>query len=103
MKKILLIISLLFFLSNCNSTKTVLVCGDHLCVNKSEAEQYFEDNLSLEVRIVDKKKKKNIDLVELNLRNTQDGKKKVLIYKKDSTKKKVRKLSKLEKNINLRQ
>ena len=99
MKKILLILSLLFFLSNCNSTKTVLVCGDHLCVNKSEAEQYFEDNLSLEVRIVDKKKKKNINLVELNLRNTQDGKKKVLIFKKDNTKKKVRKLSKLERNI----
>ena len=53
------------FLSNCDSTKTVLVCGDHLCVNKSEAEQYFEDNLSLEVRIVDKKE--NSNLVELNL------------------------------------
>ena len=56
-EKNIIVLSLLFFLSNCNSTKTVLVCGDHLCVNKSEAEQYFEDNLSLEVRIVDKKEK----------------------------------------------
>ena len=59
-------IMLFFFLiTNCTKPKTVLICGDHVCVNKTEAEQYFEENLSIEVKILNKKKKKNIDLVEL--------------------------------------
>ena len=40
----------------CNKPKTVLICGDHVCVNKAEAEKYFEDNLTLEVQIIDNKK-----------------------------------------------
>ena len=36
-------------------TTSRIICGDHICVNKSEAEQYFEDNLSIEVQIVDNK------------------------------------------------
>ena len=43
------------FLLNCSKSKTVLICGDHVCVNKAEAKQYFEDNLTLEVKIIDKK------------------------------------------------
>ena len=34
-----------FLLSNCSKPKTVLICGDHVCINKAEAEQYFEENL----------------------------------------------------------
>ena len=49
-----------FFLTNCSKPKTVLICGDHVCVNKAEAEQYFEENLSLEVKILNKKRKKEI-------------------------------------------
>ena len=44
-------------MQNCSKPKTVLVCGDHICINKSEANQYFEENLSIEVKIIDKKKK----------------------------------------------
>ena len=66
MRKILLILSL-FLIQNCSKPKTVLICGDHICVNKNEAEQYFEENLSIEVKILDKKKSKNDDLVQLNL------------------------------------
>ena len=40
-------------LYGCSKPRAVLICGDHICVNKSEAEQYFEDNLSIEVQIVD--------------------------------------------------
>ena len=50
---------LFFFLTfqHCSKPKTVLICGDHICVNKSEAKQYFENNLSIEVKIIDKKRK----------------------------------------------
>ena len=53
--KLVFLISLIFFFSNCSKPKTVLICGDHVCVNKAEAEQYFEENLSIEVKIVNKK------------------------------------------------
>ena len=35
-----------------------MICGDHICINKAEANQYFEDNLSIEVKIVEKKSNK---------------------------------------------
>ena len=67
--KIFLIILIFLFLSNCsNKPKTVFICGDHVCVNKDEAEKYFDENLSLEVQIIDKKKKDDVNLVELNLK-----------------------------------
>ena len=52
-----LILVLFFLITNgCNKPKSVLICGDHECINKAEARQFFEDNLTLEVRIIDKKK-----------------------------------------------
>ena len=58
MKNIILVFLLSLFLS-CSKNKTVMICGDHVCVNKGEANQYFEENLSLEVKILDKKKRAN--------------------------------------------
>ena len=81
---------IIFFLSNCSKPKTVLICGDHVCVNKAEAEQYFEENLSIEVKIIDKKKKKEIDLVELNLKEIKMKKKKISISSKKKTNKKLK-------------
>jgi len=66
MKKILFFF-IIFATYACNKPKTVLICGDHVCINKAEAEQYFEDNLTLEVKVINKKTKKKINLVELNL------------------------------------
>ena len=63
------------FLLNCSKSKTVLICGDHVCVNKAEANQYFEENLSIEVKVIEKKTRKSFDLVELNL-NKKSRKKK---------------------------
>ena len=40
--KFITLISILFLLANCSKPKTVLICGDHECVNKAEAEQFFE-------------------------------------------------------------
>ena len=92
MKFILLFISILF-LTNCTKPKTVLICGDHICVNKAEAEQYFQDNLSLEVRLIDKKDKKEIDLVELNLKENQNGKKEISVISKENINKDLKILS----------
>ena len=77
---------LLIFVSNCSKTKTVLICGDHVCVNNDEAEQYFEENLTLEVKVIDKKKKE-IDLIELNLKENIDDNKKISFFKKRILKK----------------
>ena len=91
--KNLFIIFLIFFLSNCTKSKTVLICGDHICVNKAEAKQYFEENLTIEVKIINKKEKKNFDLVQLNLDQQENGKKRVSLYSKSETSKKLKTLS----------
>ena len=85
-----------FFLSSCGKPKTVLICGDHVCINKKEAEQYFQENLSLEVKIVDKKDKKEIDLVEINLNKDADGKRVVNITSKIDEEKELKVLSNKE-------
>ena len=51
-----------------------MICGDHVCINKAEAEQYFEENLTIEVKISDKKKKKQTNLVELNMKIIKENK-----------------------------
>tara|TARA_B100000963_G_scaffold301116_1_gene273702 strand:- start:2297 stop:2842 length:546 start_codon:yes stop_codon:yes gene_type:complete len=93
-----IIFFLLIFItvSNCNKQKTVLICGDHVCINKSEAEQFFKDNLFLEVKIIDRENSKDIDLVELNLKSNKSEKKEISITQKTSTEKKLKVLSKEE-------
>ena len=80
------------FMQNCSKPKTVLICGDHICINKSEANQYFKENLSIEVKIIDIKKNINPDLVELNL-NENIGNRKISINKKEKTKKEIKTLT----------
>lgn len=95
---------LLILASNCTSTKTVLICGDHVCVNKDEANQYFEENLTLEVKVIDKTKKKEIDLIELNLKESINDNKKISFFAKKNTKEDLKILSnddisKIKKNV----
>ena len=92
--RILVLILILFFFSNCSKPKTVLICGDHVCVNKAEAERFFEENLSIEVKIMDQKADKKIDLIELNLNNNTSVKREVNVFTKKETNKKLKKLSK---------
>ena len=97
---------ILLCLNGCNKPKTILICGDHVCINKAEAEQYFEDNLILEVKIVENEKEDDIDLVELNLRSNSDGKKKIKIINKNQTREEIKVLSNDEiekKKIELKQ
>ena len=91
--KIFYFIFLFLFLTNCNKPKTVFICGNHICVNKAEAKQYFEDNLSIEVKVIDQKKEKNFDLVELNLKENKSGERKISVSSKISTNKKLKTLS----------
>ena len=94
--KIFFIILSAFLIQSCNKPKTVLICGNHVCVNKAEAEQYFEENLSIEVRLIDKKEINKTDLVELNLQKQSNDKRKISIISKKQTNKQVKVLSKNE-------
>ena len=92
--KLLFFLPLIFFLSNCSSKpKTVLICGNHVCVNKAEAEQYFEENLSIEVKIINKKLDIKEDLVELNLKESSLGVKQISILPKKKTNNSIKILS----------
>ena len=73
-------------------SKSVLICGDHVCINKNEAKQYFEENLTIEVQIISKNKKSSFDLVELNTNSEESN---IQVIKKDNNKV-VKRLSKEE-------
>ena len=96
--RILIYLLLLFFLNNCSKPKTVLICGDHVCINKTEAKQYFEENLSIEVRITDKKDDLEFDLVELNLKEHSNKNKEISVSTKTKTNQRLKVLSKKEIN-----
>ena len=86
------LITFFILLFSCTKPQTILICGDHKCVNKAEAEQYFEKNLSLEVQIITKDKQTSYNLVDLNLTNEERNIKVI----KNKNKKIVKKLSKEE-------
>ena len=73
-----------------------MICGDHVCINKLEAKQFFEENLSIEVKILNQDKNKEEDLVQLNLDSSFENKKKISIKKKENTEKSIKTLSKNE-------
>ena len=81
----------------CSKPKTVLICGDHVCLNNEEAEQFFEENLTLEVKIVDKTKSEEIDLVQLNLNENSKNEKEIKIFSKKKTNENLKTLSEEEK------
>jgi len=92
--KVFFFLLLIVNLASCSKQKTVMICGDHVCINKDEAEQFFQDNLSIEVRFLDKNNSTKDDLVELNLRSNVSGNKEIVIYNKNETSKKLKTLSK---------
>ncbi len=91
MYKFFLIFFLMFF-NACTKPQVILICGDHECINKKEANQFFEENLSIEVKIINLNKDSNEDLVELNLKNNEKEKEINFIRKKE-TKNKVKTLT----------
>tara|TARA_Y100000590_G_scaffold169605_1_gene194189 strand:+ start:536 stop:1054 length:519 start_codon:yes stop_codon:yes gene_type:complete len=65
MKKTLLLIFFLFV--SCTTNNKVYICGDHPCKNKKEVDEYFKNNISMEVYVMKNKKEDDVDLVQLNL------------------------------------
>ena len=96
--KYFLILPFLILIS-CSKPKSVLICGDHECINKAEAKQYFNDNLSIEVRIISKDKEDRFDLVSLNLKNDENKEIAVVKIKKKEIKNSLKKKSKLKKEL----
>ncbi len=87
--RIILFLSIIFLYS-CTSTKTVLICGDHECINKEEAKLFFDENLTLEVQVLSKNEEKNYNLVKMNLKNEKEN----IKIMKSKNKKIVKKLTK---------
>ena len=96
MKKIVIILVFLIIIS-CSKPKTVFICGDHICVNKTEAQQYFEENLTLEVKVLKNKVPREPSLIELNLNKKNQEIKQIFVKKKIDTKKNIKELSSKEK------
>ena len=86
------LLTIIVLLISCSKHQSVLICGDHKCVNKAEAKQYFEENLTLEVQIITKNEKTNYSLVDLNIKGDEP---KIKVFK-NKNKKIVKKLSKDE-------
>ena len=94
--KRLIFLLVIFTIYGCSKPKTVLICGDHVCINKAEANQYFEDNLTLEVRIIDSKNINETNLIQINLKTNPDGKKEVNVLDKKQSNKKLKELTVFE-------
>ena len=85
----LVLILVIFFLYSCSTSKSVLICGDHECINKEEAKLFFKENLTLEVKVITKNKEANYNLVKMNLENDNEN----IKILKSKNRKVVRKLS----------
>ena len=94
--RLILISIFLIILSSCSKPKAILLCGDHICINNNEAEQYFEENLSIEVKIISKQDKNNIDLFELNLLSNSQKQRVVNVKKSKRKNENIKKLSSSE-------
>ena len=88
----LVLILVIFTLYSCSTSKSVLICGDHECINKEEAKLFFKEKLTLEVKIITKNNETNYNLVKMNLENDNEN----IKILKSKNRKVVRKLSKDE-------
>tara|TARA_Y100000590_G_C15740207_1_gene1020016 strand:+ start:818 stop:1360 length:543 start_codon:yes stop_codon:yes gene_type:complete len=62
---VVIFLSLILF--NCSNTKTVFWCGDHACKNNKEKKAYFKENMVVEIKELNKNKKKdksNMDIIK---------------------------------------
>ena len=78
-------------MSSCTKPKSVLICGDHVCINKAEAKKYFEENLEIEVKILSENKETSYDLVQMNIKDDKE----IKVFK-NKYNKPVKKLTKNE-------
>ena len=93
---------LIFFLAHCSSitgdkTQKIYICGDHECADKKEINNYFKNNISIEVYTLSDSTKKDYDLVELNM--TKEDKNEIVSteIKRKKLKESLKKRPKVEK------
>ena len=101
--KIILFLFIIQCVGPLNKVEKVYICGDHKCANKAEAEEYFNNNISIEIYTIDTKKEDDeyFDLVELNLLKDKLATKNKIIVKDERKKidekiKERKKLAKLK-------
>ena len=93
---------LFFFLAHCSSitgdkTQKIYICGDRECADKKEINNYFKNNISIEVYTLSDSPKKDYDLVELNM--TKEDKNKIVSteIKRKKLKERLKKRPKVKK------
>ena len=93
-----------FFIVGCNSlssgkTSKIYICGDHECANKKEINDYFKNNISIEVYSItsSSRKDKDYDLVELNMSNDEKDEIITLASKKRDIKESLKKRKEIAK------
>ena len=93
-----------FFIVCCNSlssgkTTKIYICGDHECINKKEINDYFKNNISIEVYSItsSSRKDKDYDLVELNMSNDEKDEIITLASRKKDIKEDLKKRKKIAK------
>ena len=86
--KIILFLFIIQCVGPLNKVEKVYICGDHKCANKAEAEEYFNNNISIEIYTIDTKKEDDeyFDLVELNLLKDKLATKNKIIVKDEKKK-----------------
>ena len=101
--KIILFLFIIQCVGPLNKVEKVYICGDHKCANKAEAEEYFNNNISIEIYTIETKKEDDeyFDLVELNLLKDKLATKNKIIVKDEKKKidekiKERKKLAKLK-------
>jgi len=85
MKKLLLLV-FFFFIFSCTSSRTVFWCGDHACINKKEKKAYFKKTMTVEIKNMDNKNKKNYSSHEKILQQVKTDTKKGIKKKKELAK-----------------
>ena len=88
--KFLYLILILFLLS-CGTAKKTYICGDRPCIDKKEFNEYFAENLIVEVINKNKNKTNKFDLVKLNTNSS--------VPKNDDIKS-IKQLERMEKKLN---
>ena len=92
-----IILLFFFFLISCigigqDKIEKIYICGDHECTSKKEINEYFKNNISIEVYSISKSSKRNkdFDLVELNLSKNEKKKLVWIAKQRDEIKKNLK-------------
>ena len=87
--KIIPFVIFILLIAGCSDSKYVYWCGDHACVNKKEKKDYFEKEMIVELKNIDKKN------------NTEKIKKNIIKRQKEKNLKEKKVLKKQKKNKKL--